>query len=198
MICAVIPTRYHPPELAVLIEQIDEAIVLESDDYDHRIYRMWNAGVEKARSLGATEIAILNDDITILPGTLPLMARVLRSDDKLGVVYPDINAPWTMPEAPATERTEGTWGAGGMTGFCFMFKADLGIKFDEQFNWWYSDDRFEHDVRALGSGIARIVGLPIRHVADGSASKDWERLAPLIEDDRSRWEYLERNWSRVE
>jgi hypothetical protein len=36
--------------------------------------------------------------------------------------------------------------------------------------------------------VARVVGVPIRHTPNGSAGRDWMRLAPLIEQDRARWE----------
>ena len=55
MIAAVIPTRYHPPELSallrVLIADGVEPIVLRSEAFEHRIYRMWNVGVMEARAL---------------------------------------------------------------------------------------------------------------------------------------------------
>lgn len=190
MIAAVIPTRYRPPELTTLLDVLrqDEVkpIVVDSDLHGHRIYRMWNAGVELAR--GASAIAVLNDDITILPGTLPMMAEALHSRPSVGVVYPDVNAPWQLPSAWSLVATQGTWGAGGMTGFCFMFRPELPVTFDESYHWWYGDDQFEADVRALGYEVCRVLGVPIRHAANGSASKDWDRLAPLIEQDRARWE----------
>ena len=201
MIAAVIPTRYRPPELAPLVEQLladgVQPIVLESADYDHRIYRMWNAGVEKARIIGAGEVAILNDDVTLLPGSLPLMAQALRSDPFAAVVYPDVNAAWSLPATWSLEATRGTWGAGGMTGFCFMFRTALRQPFDEAYHWWYGDDAFEDEVRRTGLRVCRVVGLPIRHVGNGSASKRWAELAPLIEQDRARWDAHTARWAGV-
>jgi hypothetical protein len=193
MIAAVIPTRFHPPELDALLQVLgDDGVnihVIHSNLYDHAIYRMWNVGTRSARKKGATEIAILNDDITILPGTLPAMAEALRSDERTAVVYPDIRADFSGPHWTGLESTVGTWGADGMTGFCFMFKAELPLPaFDESYGWWYGDDRFESDVRAAGYGVARVTGIPIRHTANGSASRDWERLGPLVMQDRARWE----------
>ena len=75
-----------------------------------------------------------------------------------------------------------------MTGFCFMFRAGLGIPFDESYHWWYGDDAFEAAVRASGLSVCRVGGLPVRHAPDGSASRDWARLAPLVALDRERWE----------
>jgi len=193
MIAAVIPTRYHPPAvtelLRVLLADGVEPIVLRSEVFDHRIYRMWNAGVRQARFLEADFIAILNDDVAIKPRTLPFLAGALMEDPTLGVVYPDVNACFCEIVKPGgVVRTAGTWGGGGMTGFCFMFRAtDPLPAFDESYHWWYGDDAWERDVRAAGWSVGRLSGLPVRHRPDGSASKDWDRLRPLIEQDRARW-----------
>lgn len=191
MIAAVIPTRYHPPELDMLLPSViaDGALtfVMRSEDHGHAIYRMWNAGVAAARAAGATEIAILNDDVILPPGALPALAAALRSASDVGVVYPDCRD--VSLTGPLTD-TVGTWGAGGMTGFAFMFRAEIDVPFDEGFGWWYGDDAFEEAARAAGWRVCRVNGLPVRHVANGSAGRDWDRLAPLIEADRTRWDAL--------
>jgi len=193
MIAAVIPTRYYPPQLGVLLSVLyaDDVVpmVLRSEDFEHRIYAMWNAGVAEARKDGASHIAILNDDIVIPAGALPALAAALDEHPEVGAIYPDDRAPWAViaPHAPL-EHTTGTWGSGGMTGFAFMFRAaDPLPAFDEGFHWWYGDDAWERGVREAGYAVARHTGVPLRHMANGSAGRDWDRLAPLIEQDRARW-----------
>lgn len=193
MIHAVIPTRFHPPELAALIKVLAtddiQYQIIESWYFDHRIYNMWNAGREMARLSGAGHVAYLNDDIAILPGTLPYMALALDQAPEVGVVYPDhrrATAEGLGPQ-PDLVPTTGTWGAGGMTGFCFMTRTDLNVPFDEDYHWWYGDDDFEDRVRQKGLLVARIDGLPIDHTPNGSAQKVWDELAPVIELDRNRW-----------
>jgi GT2 family glycosyltransferase len=190
MIAAVIPTRYHPPELAELLRVLYadgvEPIVLRSEAFDHRIYRMWNVGVEEARAKGAEYIAVINDDAGFPSGAMALLSGALMLHPDVGVVYPDVNA--FQHCIGEIERTTGTWGSGGMTGFCFMFRAaDPLPAFDEGYHWWYGDDAWERGVRAAGFAVARVLGVPIHHRPDGSASRDWARLTPLIEQDRARW-----------
>ena len=194
-IAAVIPTRYHPPELADLQRMLAadriRVYLMESEQYGHRIHAMWNAGVQMARAAGATEIAILNDDVALLPGSLPALRDALRTRPNAGVVYPSEKSPWGVLAPTGTvEETAGTWGAGGMTGFAFMFKAELGIPFDEGFGWWYGDDAFEEAVRARGLRVCRVLGVPARHSPNGSSGKRWTELAPVIDADRKRWEAM--------
>ena len=171
MIAAVIPTRYHPPELSdllrVLIADGVEPIVLRSEAFDHRIYRMWNVGVAEARAKGADYIAVLNDDAGLYRSAVDALRAALDANPDVGAVYPDMNAARHVPSG-AIERTTGTWGAGGMTGFCFMFRAaDPLPAFDEGYHWWYGDDAWEAGVRAAGYAVARVVGVPIRHTPNG-------------------------------
>lgn len=193
MIAAVVPTRYRPPELAALLRVLAgdgvEALVLDSEEHGHRIHAMWNAGTGMARAMGASHVAVLNDDVELPPGALPAMAAALDSRPDVGAVYPDDTAPWAPRRALSLVPTEGTWGAGGMTGFCFMFRAaDPLPPFDEGYHWWYGDDAFEASVRAAGMLVCRVSGLPVRHSPGRSAARDWDRLGPLAAADRARWE----------
>jgi GT2 family glycosyltransferase len=189
MIGAVIPTRFDPPELPYLLDVLTEDKVLwiiqPSEQFGHRIHRMWNDGLD--RLADCDYVAMLNDDIRILPGTLPFMARVLDKHLEVGIVYPDIRVPFaSLPTEVRLEETEGSWGRGGMTGFCFMFRP--GPKFDESYQWWYGDDDFEERMRLSGKKVCRVVGLPIVHTVDGSAHKVWNEIEPLTIADRNLWE----------
>lgn len=192
MIAAVIPTLYRPSALARLLEvlRLDGVfpIVVPSELFEHAIYRMWNVGAAMARAAGARAIAVLNDDIEIPRGALPLMGQALEAHPEVGVVYPDTTADWQTPLAYELQPTQYTHPRGGMTGFCFAFRSDLPVAFDERYHWWYGDDAFEEAVRAMGLRVCRMVGVPIRHMSDGSASRRWGELEPLTAQDRARWE----------
>lgn len=190
-------TRFDPPQREPLLRLLRtdgvEPVVM-ADVGPHRegwsLYRLWNAGVRYAiDNLGADYICVLNDDVTILPGTLEAMAEELAIRE-CAVVYPDTRRRTTDESFIGTPTpTTGTWGAGGMTGFCFMFRADLGIAFDERYQLWYGDDAFEEAVRAKGLLVCRIDGLPIDHSPGGSTRQlpDAE-VAAMIAADRQRWE----------
>lgn len=192
-IAAVMATRFDPPEREPLLETLraDGVLPVVMADVgphaeDWSLYRIWNAGVRYAIERGADYICVLNDDVAIGRHTLQTMANFLEERSDVGVVYPDVRGIFT---AHSLTPTEGTWGAGGMTGFCFMFRADLDVPFDEGYRLWYGDDAFEAAVRAKGLLVARIDGLPIDHTPMGST-----RLLPdeeaqrMIASDRKRWE----------
>lgn len=195
MIAAVIPTRYFPPTLTALeaVLRADDVHVVTVVDAGERgpdwsIYGIWNRGVDAARAAGADVILVANDDVVIQPGTAAYMARVLADFPNVGVVYPDVDAGrWCPPSSPELVSTRGTWGTGGMTGFCFAFRADLPVRFDERFRWWYGDDAFEEDVREAGLEVCRLRGIPVWHTPNGSAGRDWDALDPLVVADRQRW-----------
>lgn len=193
---AVIATRFYPPQLQRLARVLtDDGVqpIILPDCFQHgddwSLYRIWNEGLRIARDLLRVDvIVVMNDDAEIWPGTVPRMEGVLAASN-IGVVSPDGFAEWDKGiQRGHLTPVKGTWGAGGMTGFCFAFRADLPISFDESYRWWYGDDDFEERVRGLGLVSARYVGIPIRHRANGSAERDWTAISALIEQDRALWE----------
>jgi hypothetical protein len=200
---AVIPTRYEPQRLAALVACVEtDVLVLDNghepplDAVDARglgIYAMWNRGWDTARERGYGAVALLNDDIRILPGTITVMAEALAANPTAGVVYPDWPLPLSagLPSEVRLEVTEGTVTSDGMTGFAFMFRTDLPVPpFVEGYGWWYGDDAFERSVRRSGYEVCRIVGLPCEHESD-SERDNWARrpeLREVTERDRARWE----------
>lgn len=193
LICAVIPTRYHPPELDRLLavlkgDGVCVHLIVDPHDSEHRIHRMWNDGADAARAHGAKFIAMLNDDITILPGTLPLLARMCARR-KVGLVYPDIHAPWgPLPDDPPFVPGAVDDSGRHICGFCFLFRAETGVRFDESFHWWYGDNQFHKDVLSAGWTAGYADGLSIRHRESSSASRHDDYFVPLIAQDRDLWD----------
>lgn len=212
-VLTVIPTRYELDRLRALatslVSNIDEMLVLDNghvppithaavpeihirDTRGMGIYAQWNLGWQTARERGFDAVALLNDDIRLLPGSLAMMADGLATPG-VGVVYPDWPLPLSagLPAKVELQHTRGTVSTGGMTGFCFMFRTNLPVPpFDESYGWWYGDDAFERSVREAGFQVAKIVGLPCEHESDSEAN-DWARrpeLRAIAEQDRVRWE----------
>ena len=206
---AVIPTRYEPDRLRALLDCITpEANVIVLDNgheppipgtVDTRglgIYALWNLGWRLAlERANPVNVAILNDDIRLLPGTLRLLGHALRAEPRIGCVYPD--ARYSLDKGLPRSLTYTTeWDpAGGrsMTGFCFVFKGELPLPpFDEGMEWWYGDSEFDEQIKLAGHGVSRIDGVPIEHISDTELN-DWARRPDLREAtvrDGERWAAL--------
>ncbi len=204
----VIPTRYEPDRLRRLLRSMrGEADLLVFDNghepplavrhvtvIDARgdgLYHIWNRGWQMARERHPiVNVAVLNDDITILPGTHTMLAEALRSDPRIGVTHPDISARGRLPRRMRLTTRWDTGRKRGMTGFCFMFKGELDLPpFDESMEWWYGDTLFDEAVRRAGYGVARVDGVPIIHSSDSEAN-GWARrpeLRAAVARDRQRW-----------
>lgn len=206
----VIPTRYEPQRVLALVDLIrtdcDEIILLDNGheqplpgSIDARglgLYAMWNQGWQIARSRAAkVDVAILNDDIRILPGTLRLLSHALRKDPTIGAVHPDARYPLNhaLPHKITYTTQRDPAGSRELTGYCFMFKGELPLPpFDEGMEWWYGDTEFDESVRLAGYGVARVDGVPIEHTSDAEAN-GWARrpeLSEAIKRDGIRWAEL--------
>jgi GT2 family glycosyltransferase len=209
---AVIPTRYEPQRIDALVRliapEVDRVIVLDNghdpalvfdlanvevvDTRGEGLYRQWNRGRQLA---GPVNVAILNDDIRVLPGTLRMLAAALRSRGDIGCVYPDRHTRLKRGLPPRIRLTvdRDPVGSRDMTGYCFMFRGELDLPlFDEGYAWWYGDTQFDEDVKLAGYGVAQVNGLPIEHVSDAEAH-DWQRrpeLKAMVELDGQRWAEL--------
>jgi len=115
-IAAVIATRFEPPELPPLLELLraDHVIPVIVKDVgihppDWSLYRLWNNGVREAIERGAEYICVMNDDVVMVSGALEWMANVLRYNQNIGVVYPNIRRRTTEGLGPIhLTYTEGT------------------------------------------------------------------------------------------
>lgn len=142
------------------------------------ITHQWNSGWRRALAdLGPdTAVLFLNNDVTISPGTLAILRRVLVERDDLWVVGPDYDSPaGTIPHGrPRVREVKGTYRTGGIPGWAFAVRPGvqncIDGMFDERFVWWCSDDQLvERVVRAGGKiGIVRDLGLD--HMNEGTAS----------------------------
>jgi len=184
--------RGFSKEVLLNLSYSPKITIVESPDLS--IYQMWNAGWRNALEHSGdnpVNVAFLNDDCYILPRTLHLMAQTLRSDDSFGAVYPDF---YTSIDAYPVEyhlqETVGTFGMGGMTGFCFMIKGELNQDaggpipyIDEKFGWWYGDDDITKQLEIASYKMVKIQGLPIQH-QEGQSSKNLNLRETIIKDNQ--------------
>lgn len=167
------------------------------DAPDQGIYQMWNNGWKKAIEASPDcYILFLNNDITIGHWFIHLLSWVLDHDDNVGISYPNYDRDVSAGKDVATEigylPTRGTYKDGGMCGWAFMLRGTLtheGLPYvDENLKWWYGDDYIELQVRKLGYMVVRVLGLPVDHINEATASNGentWVQAAK--EEDVKYW-----------
>lgn len=154
------------------------------------LHEMWNEGWRRVLP-GPAALAVLNNDVVLAPATLTRLRDALYAEDDRWVAYPDHRRRLQDgDEADGTvTATEGTFAQGGMSGFCFMLRAEAheaGLPFfDEGFRWWFGDDDLVRNVRRAGRQVVRVDGLPVEHVQEATArSHDLDAVKAA---DHRRW-----------
>lgn len=204
---AVIPTKIKPPSLTKLVDTLLNSItdgililnngeewfmeyggeyqIIVNEQQSKSIYEMWNFGLGFPVIDGkARNILVLNDDVEFQPNLVKVLAEKLRSDPNIAIVYPDVNAQKDTGQY-SLEYTETTAGAGGMTGYCFMIKGELGFRVDENLKLYWGDDDLVKQVLARGYKIAKVVDLPINHAGSYTINRmDQIERYNLMEADR--------------
>lgn len=198
-VAAIIPTLAEAPQLWTLLDVLDRepdtttivvdngmptearicvarhrAVVLDAPGMS--IHRMWNLAADRAHLLAeeahdtVPHLAFLNDDITILPGTLAALGAVLDRDPGVWIVSADYRRRTAEGLHPAGhELVHGTYRHGGICGWCFMVRAGCWPGVDETLQWWYGDDDIVFTLEQQGGKAAIALGVPVDHEHEGTA-----------------------------
>lgn len=171
------------------------------------IYEMWNRGFAHALvryapliahepvetiERGAINVLISNNDIVLPDGAVAELARHLRaSPPDLWAVYPDYYRAWDARSRRSSLRvTEGVLGDGGLFGACFMLAGEripwTPLVSDPSYEWWFGDNHLARQIQEEGGRQARVVGLPVAHVNEGTA-RAHAGLQQMKQRDRARW-----------
>lgn len=181
-----------PESLGEVLEAVgDNSLVSALCCPGFSIYQMWNHGWRRARNAAKGEpvnVAFLNNDIWYCVDTLAILAERLRERENAWIVYPNYNKDIAEGIDPGQARemrqTHGTYAQGGMGGSMFMIRGELLDDplppIDEQFEWWCGDDDLVRQVALHGGKQYRIIGLPLYHENEATASNgqnDWTHQA---------------------
>jgi GT2 family glycosyltransferase len=152
---------------------------------DARIYALWNEGLRAARAEagGAPHnVAVLNNDLEVPRGFLGALAAGLRQADDHWIAYPnwegyDVPPGTAMPVRLADRQH--------LSGWAFMLRGEVGLAFDERFEWWYGDDDIQRQVEAAGGKVVCVGGVTCVHLEPGrstAASPELQARAALDEE----------------
>lgn len=162
------------------------------------IHQMWNEAIRTAQEEAKGRpfnLAFLNNDLAIRSTHfLSKLATALRADDLLLAVSPRYD---DRPDR-GVQYVDGSAGAGGLAGFCFMVKGEAfaaGLPtFDEKLQWWYGDDDLVLNISRSGHRVGIVHAVEVEHLGGGSQTAgDWQtdEWQAVIRADRA---YLKRKW----
>lgn len=197
---AVVASKSRPEMLATLraqlAGQVDDVFVFDNgydvapegsiEAHGWPLHKMWNTGLEMAKDAaggGLHNVLIINDDVEVPNEFCAQLEGGLRAHDDHWISYPN----WRNLDIPVGEvvRTQGQELAGQtMSGWAFMLRGEVGLRFDERFSWWYGDTQLERQVRDKGMFTVCVGGCFARHLDPlRSTLEDSERLAQAEADE---------------
>lgn len=174
----------HPPDRVVVVATLPDPIlpedvtevaahVLLHKEPEQFISRWWNQGLAYIAGLADTEHEVLavSSDYVGTADSVRLLARFLREHD-LGMVGPDHHS----AAARFWDLTTPRGVLDRVPGACWMLRGELGLRVDEDYRWWYSDDDLEMQARQHGR-VGVLPGTGLLPGADTPLSQEKQRWA---------------------
>lgn len=146
------------------------------DDGPINIQRWWRQGIDYAQALGATHVAVLNDDVELGHNALRDLLWGLQAT----------GAAIASP-GPPKHVTDPSRGRGRtINGACWVLDLATGLRADERYRWWYGDDDLDWRARRDHGGV---VTVPVTwfHHHHAEATMQRRDLMALARADGERW-----------
>jgi GT2 family glycosyltransferase len=86
----------------------------------------------------------------------------MRASDDHWISYPNHQG-IDIPLGAAVETKNPEMAGQTLSGWCFMLRGEAGLRFDEQFEWWYGDSDLQRQVEAAGGKVVCIGGCHVEH-----------------------------------
>lgn len=123
---------------------------------------LWNEGLWAITAIhsGRTseyDVAIINDDAVIPYGWYETMSNAMRANGCAAACQSPFGGPMKIwgPEATPSVHTR-------LTGWAFVLRGELGLRFDPQFQWWCGDDDMSVRSRNHG-GLVHVPGFMVEN-----------------------------------
>lgn len=159
----VVTTQPDPIEPADVAGLVDTVLDFGRPDM---LFGEWlNLGLDhiatQVRSGDRYEVACLSSDAQCTDADLAILVDALRGR-QLAMVGPDLNGRVAPGDVMISRSAAGRDVFNRIHGAAFVIAGELGLRFDPQFRWWYSDDDFETQHRHA-SGVGLVGGTSLRH-----------------------------------
>ena len=159
-----------PPEQVVIVKtrhgvDLPDGVVCLEDYGTPNIQRWWRRGIEEASRLGATHVAVLNDDIRLNEQTLPALQAALSTTGAA------IASPQRPEFSTGLHRGRLVPYEPRLWGSLWVLRLESGLLPDERYVWWYGDNDLDIRARRDHGGVV-LVDVEYEHVhpSEGTAS----------------------------
>lgn len=149
----------------------------------------WNEGITIARAFGLQHIAILNNDLELMPDWEISLLDTLR-DKTVGIVSPYSTYGEKLPDKWTQKGSVNPLGF-DILGCCFMFRSDLidAIGYiPETLHTYYGDNWFSEATKHAGLKVVYCPESLIHHYYQQTTGK--LQLKPQLEADQIAWNKL--------
>lgn len=168
----------------------DRAFVVHNYPTELNIQRWWDLGWEIAESLAWDKdnyaVAFLNSDAMISKRDIETLAEEIDRSNSSVTFFDHCKVLHPTKRQTRSEPGPGPWSQ-RMSGYCFVVRGELPIRFDEEFQWWYGDDDFEWRARPLFSGVTMVGGTWADNRDENSGFREHAHLLGQVELDKQRF-----------
>lgn len=154
------------------------------------IQRWWARGIAEAEALGATAVAVLNDDIRLEPATLPALHDALR-ETGAAIASPSRDGIRDgLHKRPLIPYEPRLWGS------LWVLDVASGLRPDPRYRWWYGDNDLDIRARTRHGGVV-LVPVAYEHVHPSTATFQNPDLLAIADDDAKTFERQYRRLLRM-
>lgn len=213
---AVVPTKGKPDFvrelLATLVGQVTAAVVVDNNEsrdeftvpglpvqnlhwpgYPPNLSLLYNIGIAYVENemellhMGEWNVALLNDDVLCPPGWVESLDAAMRATTAVIAYVDRVNrgVPILFTTPPTSPYDAATYWA------C-LARGEAGLRYDEDFKWWYGDTDWDFRARRSG-GVLAVPGVMPEHRTPSQSLAD-PVLAEQTHRDR---ETFARKWAGV-
>jgi glycosyltransferase involved in cell wall biosynthesis len=151
--------------------------VIVDDEQPPNLSRLWNVALDEVaeqatrRELTAWDVAVINDDAVLPTGWYDACAAAMRETGAAAACSDPHGRLTSRLVKTAPDRDVFT----RMCGWAFLLRGELGLRFDEDLRWWWSDSAMDLAARDAG-GMVVIPGYAV-----GNTHANSTTVGPLAE-----------------
>ena len=145
------------------------------------IQRWWRRGIDEAERLGATTVAVVNDDIRLTPSTLTKLAGELARTG--AAIASPSRSPFKngLHKRPLIPYEPRLWGS------LWVLRLASGIRPDERYVWWYGDNDLDIRARRDNGGVV-LADVEYEHLHPGEGTAKSVELQAQSDRDAQTFE----------